>query len=1108
MYREIECTPTQDQGLYVCEQYVRCYTVPNDAKIARRRCSRHPAWAGRKAEHEATQGTERRGASEPERQLSAEAQAIKEIGAPYEGWCLVFDTETTTDTAQALRFGCYEVHGIVRDARMRLYRRGELTRETLDTLRSAGVFYNSETLSDREVALIQDHAHKHGLDCLTRDAFVGLLYEWVFRRDALCIGHNLPFDLSRLATEWTEATGDYRGGFTLKLCRCPHGLRCFDHPPIRVKMLGKYKARIALQQVKPLAANGKDGRKSRFYATRRTPGKFLDTATLGRALLGPGDTSLAGLGTRFKAAVRKATAEAHGGPLTAEYLGYARQDAAATWALYQAERDLYRRHGVSKPMWRIYSEASLGKAYFAELGVPPFLHAHPDFPPEVHGYGMAAYYGGRSEVRIRLQPVEVLYCDFKSQYPTVNALMGLQDLLLAREVTVRDATAEARALLATLTIDQLQSPDFWRGLCVLVKVRPAGDLLPVRAEYGPEGRNIGDVYATGPAIWYALADVLASIVRTGQVPEVLEALELIPSAEKIETQPWQLFGEERYTIDLTRQDFFTEVINLRTVVKEEMKCAKGEGREQEAAYLDGLQLALKLLANSTSYGVLVEVNAEEAVSEPRPVTVYGWRTREATTQVIERPGTYFAGALGALIPAGGRLLLAIAERLAVVRDILYAMCDTDSMAFARPRGMAREEFRRRVKEIRDWFTPLSPYRGCPPIFEDEEVNYWQGAPEPLYFLGVSAKRYGLYNRLPDGTYRIRKFSSHGVGTWNSRAGYVSPPHVPEPCETNKDGKPDAYKLGGERWHYDLWYDAIAAIDGGRLPDSRPLPRDERGVPQYVMPESEWLRAPAFHQVSISTAGLYRAYRHVPGIRPFSFITVLPALTREEVFWRQRRLEMAATDGATSWDEARAACARYERLPGISFYAPYARSAADLRAIRRSDTGEIVEGIAHRTLEESLHDYFRHPEWKSADPRAVGMLPRRRVLTLQHRAIGKESNRLALMAAEDTDGVVGGDEAGMDGAQVFDAGNMAEALQLYRVSDLVLATGLPRRTIYDLRNGAARAPRPSTVTALVRGLTDLGRRSYSPAATGNEDFRSDGGNGAPWDAVPARRLLST
>src|SRR5262249_17986186 len=153
--------------------------------------------------------------------------------------------------------------------------------------------------------------------------------------------------------------------------------------------------------------------------------------------------------------------------------------------------------------------------------------------PEVHGYGMVAYSGGRSEVRIRLHPTEVLYYDFKSQYATVNALIGIQDLLLAKEVRVRDVTAEVQALLAACTLDQLQDPAFWRRRGGVVRTGRGGALLPVRAEYGRGGRNLGEVYVvSGPPIWHALADVLASTLRTGRVPAVLEALELVPSAER------------------------------------------------------------------------------------------------------------------------------------------------------------------------------------------------------------------------------------------------------------------------------------------------------------------------------------------------------------------------------------------------------------------------------------------------------------------------------------------------------------------------------------------------------------------------------------------------
>lgn len=82
---------------------------------------------------------------------------------------------------------------------------------------------------------------------------------------------------------------------------------------------------------------------------------------------------------------------------------------------------------------------------------------------------------------------------------------------------------------------------------------------------------------------------------------------------------------------------------------------------------------------------------------------------------MEKPGPYFAGPIGTFIAAGGRLLLGLAERLAADRGVGYVFCDTDSMAFARPAAMAREEFLRRVNEVVDWFTPLSPYKDRGPL---------------------------------------------------------------------------------------------------------------------------------------------------------------------------------------------------------------------------------------------------------------------------------------------------------------------------------------------------------------------------------------------------------
>jgi len=58
-----------------------------------------------------------------------------------------------------------------------------------------------------------------------------------------------------------------------------------------------------------------------------------------------------------------------------------------------------------------------------------------------------APYGGRAEVRTRREISEVMYCDFKSMYPTVNGLMGLWQFVIAESVLVEDTTEETQTFL-------------------------------------------------------------------------------------------------------------------------------------------------------------------------------------------------------------------------------------------------------------------------------------------------------------------------------------------------------------------------------------------------------------------------------------------------------------------------------------------------------------------------------------------------------------------------------------------------------------------------------------------------------------------------------------
>jgi hypothetical protein len=95
-------------------------------------------------------------------------------------WTLVFDTETTTDPGQALRFGTYQLF----DA---------------DALVETGIFYDPEADPD-DNDTVRRYADRQKIELHTRQSFVDeIFFGRAYRWRATIVGINLPFDISRLA---------------------------------------------------------------------------------------------------------------------------------------------------------------------------------------------------------------------------------------------------------------------------------------------------------------------------------------------------------------------------------------------------------------------------------------------------------------------------------------------------------------------------------------------------------------------------------------------------------------------------------------------------------------------------------------------------------------------------------------------------------------------------------------------------------------------------------------------------------------------------------------------------------------------------------------------
>ena len=662
-----------------------------------------------------------------------------------------------------------------------------------------------------------------------------------------------------------------------------------------------------------------------------------------------------------------------GKQLTADYVRYLLDDVQVTWECYQRLRDKYALHALEEtPLGKVLSEASLGKAYLKQMGVRPFREVQPDFPDHLTGLIMSTYCGGRAEVHWRREIRQVLYCDFLSMYPTVCTLMGLWRFVIAQGMEWSDTTAEIRVLVNSISLEDLQRPEFWPQLTTLVRVAPQADIFPVRAKYDGKSHTIGLNYLSSDnALWFTLADVVAAKLLGGKSAEILEAITFSPKAPQSNLRTTSIAGNSDYRVDPEKDDFFKRLIDLRTAIKTKLKNSSALNAEA----LDSEQQALKILASSTSYGIFVELNVAD-LDAPEKLTCYGPSGKgfSVESMKIEEPGKYFHPLLGTLITGAARLMLAIAESLCFAKGLDWAFCDTDSVAIAKPDGMDQAEFFVRAQSICDWFSPLNPYEKKGSIFKIEDANFpiqvSADGPkfEPLYCFCISAKRYALFNLGKSGEIIIRKASAHGLGH------YLAPYEADDAPESIPAPSVALDKIGVDRWHYDLWHTIIrAALDGH--PD------------QVDLSYHQGLNRPAASRYGATTPALLAWFKtfnagreYGEQAKPFNFLLAF-----------QARQQLTLPDGE-EWKPKRG---RPRKAYPVRPVAPFSRNVGEAAKIAFDrETGKAVEPGLLMTYAEALGQYHLRPEAKflNGEHTDSGRTERRHVIALQVLHIGKEANK--------------------------------------------------------------------------------------------------------------------
>ncbi len=940
-------------------------------------------------------------------------------------YSLIFDTETTTTAEQRLRVGCYQ-----------LRKKKELVEE--------GLFFDPKALNSKERRRLLGYARRHDLKLRTVSEFIeAIFYRQAYLLNALIIGFNLPFDLSRLAIKHGPAKGKKMGGgFSLTLSE--------NWPPVRIKHLSRTASLI------DFAAPGgqRSARSMRRRRHRRPPrrGFFSDVRSLAAALTGSSH-SLASLARLLGTKHQKTEAE-HGRELTANYLGYLRNDVEVTFECSQLLAARYEGFKLAAtPVSAILSEASIGKACLREMGVKPWRELQPDVPPELIGIIMASYFGGRSEVHLRRVVSQVAYCDFLSMYPTVSVLMGLWRFVTATGAHWREATAETQAIVDNLKLSDLARPETWAKLAVLARVEADADLLPVRSAYDDSSPaySIGLNYLTSKEpLWFTLADVFVSKLLTGKTPKILRALAFTPRGQQPGLKLIDILGNPDYRIDPAKDDFYLKLIELRSSVKQQMRSCNNESERERLA---SEQLAMKIVANSSCYGIFVELNVQDYARQKEQVYFGGDETpRTAKLASIEEPGRYFHPLLATLTTGAARLMLGVVEALAEQEGLGWAFCDTDSMALACPQGMPEEEFYKRTKRVRGWFEQLNPYTSGDELFKLEDANYSLDGrlPEALYCFAVSDKRYALFNIGADGRPVLRKASAHGLG-------HLQPPY-PEAKAPDRVPAPRLalLEIGTQRWQYDLWYLIVQAALAGHL--------------QIV--ELDCL--PGFDAVALSRYAatcprllhwfdtFNKGKPYAQQVRPFGFLNAYQARSAAQL----NCVELDSRGGK----HKRQQTAQSPRA--VSPFDP--DPAVAVRHCFDRDTGETVTPELLKTYLQALVRYHLHPETKfiGGDYTEAGLLRRRHIRVpdvngIQY--IGKEANRWEerSLTGEDPEAQIRYGAAGGSLTELQE--RVAIVCRKHGVRRVARAAGLSHSTVLRFLAGKVE-PGAATVNKLRKALT--------------------------------------
>src|SRR5215469_3612927 len=258
-------------------------------------------------------------------------------------YAVVFDCETRIDTGQELTFGFYRVLKLQGDTYL---------------LEDEGAFFDDDLPSD-ERQVLKKYAATADTEVKSfpprfplypRSQFVKQVLYGYARKGALIVGFNLPFDLSRLARDWSEGE---KYEWSLVLVEYPNGKENLHFPRILIEPIDSKKSFISFR-------GEWKSKKAKTKRTKISKSRFVDLRTLLWSLfnLPLSLRSACKLDAFAKFNLPQKLDHTPTGKVTFKEIKYARQDVKRTAALLNAAKNEFDLHPISLTPDGAYSPAS------------------------------------------------------------------------------------------------------------------------------------------------------------------------------------------------------------------------------------------------------------------------------------------------------------------------------------------------------------------------------------------------------------------------------------------------------------------------------------------------------------------------------------------------------------------------------------------------------------------------------------------------------------------------------------------------------------------------------------------------------------------------------